>query len=361
MRNKALVALAIVGFLLGVSGAWYFGSTHSAQRPAFKPAESPYVSGIYTTGIVESLQGSGENVNIFPEVTGRVTHMWVSEGDEVKAGAPLFDIDSSVQQAAVDSQKATAEAAFSVLEELKNEPRPENLKIAYAQVTLAEQSVQQAREQYEKRLRSVEIDKHSLSADTVDTALGALRIAEANLAAVTRQYELVKAGAWAYQVRSQEKVYQAAQKQYEASEALLRRYTVRATTDGQVIRINVPVGGYVSLGGVYATYTQSTVPTVVLSPGGEPLGVRVFVDEILLQRLPDAAHIVAQMQVRGSEVRVQLEFVRVQPYVTPKIELSDQRTEQIDVRVLPVLFKFKPTKQLRLYAGQQVDVYIGSH
>jgi HlyD family secretion protein len=53
-----------------------------------------------------------------------------------------------------------------------------------------------------------------------------------------------------------------------------------------------------------------------------------------------------------------LEFVRVQPYVSPKIELSDQRQERVDVRVLPVIFKIAKTSNANLYPGELVDVYI---
>ena len=48
------------------------------------------------------------------------------------------------------------------------------------------------------------------------------------------------------------------------------------------------------------------------------------------------------MSIRGTDHQVPLEFVRLQPYVTPKIELSDQRLEKVDFRVLPAIFRFKP-------------------
>ncbi len=48
----------------------------------------------------------------------------------------------------------------------------------------------------------------------------------------------------------------------------------------------------------------------------------------------------------------------MQPYVTPKIELSNQRTERVDTRVLPVLFRFKPPENMNIYPGQLVDVYV---
>lgn len=67
----------------------------------------------------------------------------------------------------------------------------------------------------------------------------------------------------------------------------------------------------------------------------------------------------AQMFIRGTNIHVPLQYVRVQPYVSPKIELSDQRTERVDVRVLPVIFRFEKPKNRYIYPGQLVDVYIG--
>ena len=65
----------------------------------------------------------------------------------------------------------------------------------------------------------------------------------------------------------------------------------------------------------------------------------------------------ATMFVRGTDVKVPLTFDHVQPYVSPKISLADQRQERVDVRVLPVIFRFAKPKNLRLFHGDLVDVY----
>jgi HlyD family secretion protein len=65
------------------------------------------------------------------------------------------------------------------------------------------------------------------------------------------------------------------------------------------------------------------------------------------------------MSPTGTELKVPLEFVRVQPYVSPKIELSNERQERVDLRVLPVIFRFQK-QDLPVYPGQLVDVYIGT-
>jgi HlyD family secretion protein len=67
----------------------------------------------------------------------------------------------------------------------------------------------------------------------------------------------------------------------------------------------------------------------------------------------------ATMSIRGTATKIPLEFVRLQPYVTPKIELSDQRLERVDLRVLPAIFRFQPPAGIEVYPGEMVDVYIG--
>ena len=98
---------------------------------------------------------------------------------------------------------------------------------------------------------------------------------------------------------------------------------------------------------------------MVLGSSATRLNVRCYVDEILVPRLPDPSKMKAQMSVRGSDVKLPLQFVRMQPIVSPKIELSDQRLERVDVRVLPVIFRVEKPKDLNLYPGLLVDVYIG--
>ena len=65
-----------------------------------------------------------------------------------------------------------------------------------------------------------------------------------------------------------------------------------------------------------------------------------------------------RLQIEGTDLKVPLQFVRVQPYVSPKIELSNQRQEKVDLRVLPVIFRFEK-KNYPVYPGLLVDVYIG--
>ena len=122
--------------------------------------------------------------------------------------------------------------------------------------------------------------------------------------------------------------------------------------------IQASVGSYVGSQGTYDSYTQGFDPVIVMGTADEYLNVRCYVDEILIHRLRPSAKTQAEMTIRGTNISVPLEFVRLQPFVSPKIELSDQRLERVDVRVLPVIFRFKQAESLPVYPGQLVDVYI---
>ena len=358
LRNKIIFGLSIAGVLAGLAAAYIFGIERKAQPPVFKPVASPYNSAIYANGIIESDQPSGANINIFPEVSGPVTQIMVREGQRVSAGAPLFAIDDSVQKATTAQLGSQAEAALALLQELQAQPRKETLAIAKAQVDLAGSNLKAAQDQYDKRRSAFDIDTKSLTKDVLDTAANAVDQAKAGLEVARTQYELTKAGAWSYDIENQQKQYEALHQAHLSAGALLQKYSVKALADGVVLAVNIAVGGYVSSLGTYDTYTQGLDPLVVMGAPQDHLAVRCYVDEILGSRLPGPDHIQAQMSLRGTEVKVPMEFVRVQPYVSPKIELSNQRQERVDLRVLPVIFRFEK-KDAPAYPGQLVDVYIG--
>lgn len=306
MRNKVIFISAIIGLLVGIWSAYLFGIEQKPLPPAFNPASNPYAKGIYSNGMVESYQGTGENTNIYPEVPGIITQILVSEGASIKKGTPLFRIEDSVQKATVEQQKS--------------------------QIELAVANLKNVQDQLDKLSKSYELEPRSVAKNDLDNAVNAVKVAKANI--------------------------DLAQKQYELAQALLYKYTVKAPMDGSILAINAAVGSYISAQGTYDSYTQGFDPVLVIGSSQNYIGVRCYIDEILISRLPDASQMHAIMFIRGTNISIPLEYVRVQPYVSPKIELSDAKLETVDVRVLPVIFRFERPKDINIYPGQLVDVYI---
>ena len=307
MRNKVIFIVAIIGLMIGLGSAYIFSIQQKPLPPAFKPASNPYAKGIYANGIVESYQGNGENINIYPEVPGVIVQVLVSEGAVVKKGSSLLRIEDSVQKATVAQQKA--------------------------QIEFAGASLKNVQDQLDKLRKSYELEPKSVSKNDLDNAVNAVKVAKANM--------------------------DVAQKQYDLAQALLYKYTIKAPIDGAILAINAAVGSYISAQGTYDSYTQGFDPVIIMGRARDYIGVRCYIDEILISRLPQASKMHAQMFIRGTNISIPLEYVRIQPYVSPKIELSDQKLERVDVRVLPVLFKFMKPKDIDIYPGQLVDVYIG--
>ena len=360
MNTRAIFIVAGLGFIGAIVSAFVFGIQPKTLPPAFAPAANPYAQAIYAEGIIESEQSSGENINLNPEVTGPVTRIFVREGQHVHSGDPLVAVDNSVQRATTQQQQNQAQAAKAILEELKAEPRGETLEVTHAQWIQAQANLKLMQDQRDKQRRSFDLDPRSVSREAVDTAENNVKVAAAAADVAERQYKLTKAGAWVYDIRNQQGQFDALTSAYQASHALLDKFVIKAPADGDVLAVNASLGGYVAPQGVYDTYTQGEDPVVVMSAGGAgELQVRCYIDEILLQRLPPARSMVAQMSVRGSDKRIPLRFVRIQPYLSPKIELSDQRQERVDLRVLPVVFSFSRTPGVAVYPGQLVDVFIG--
>ena len=358
MRNKIIFGLSVFGMVVGLFAAYLFGRERKATPPVFTPVSNPFESAIYANGMVESEQASGEGINIFPEVAGLITQVLVKEGENVVAGTPLVTLDPSVQRATAEQLRLQAEGALELLKELKAQPRQQTLAIAKAQAEQAEAVMKGARDQYDKRRSAYDLDARAISKDVVDTAQNAAVQAVAALEVANRQYALTKAGAWSYDINNQTRQYEALKQAHAAADALLQKFTVRAQVDGIVRVITSGVGSYASPQGTYDAITQAMVPLVVMGTPQDHLAVRCFVDEILISRLPAGAQIIAQMTIQGTELKIPLEFVRIQPYVSPKIELSNQRQEKVDLRVLPVIFRFEK-KDTPVYPGMLVDVFIG--
>ncbi len=359
MKNRTIFALSLIGILAGIGAAIVFGITKKPLPPAFSPAASPYSNSIYAEGIVESAQTSGENISVYPEVAGTVKEILVSEGQRVKAGDPLLLIDDSIQRATAEQLQAQADASAAQLQELKAEPRKENLDVVDAQLASTSAVLKTAEDTLQKERSAWQIDSRAVSRDALDSAVNAAAVAKANFLVAKKQDDLMKAGAWTFDIQNQERQHQALLKAYAASRALLEKYTLHAPQAGVVLSVNTIVGSYISSQGAHDEYSQGMDPIIVLGSMPSSLHVRCYVDEILVSRLPPADKIRAQMTVRGTEEKLPLEFVRVQPYVSPKIELSDQRQERVDVRVLPVIFRISKTANVPLYPGELVDVYIG--
>ncbi len=81
-----------------------------------------------------------------------------------------------------------------MLQQLKAQPRQENLKVSKAQVDYAAANLKTSQDQFSKFQTSFGLDPKSVSQDQLDNAANAVNAAKTNLELARRQYDLTKAG-----------------------------------------------------------------------------------------------------------------------------------------------------------------------
>ena len=306
MAIKKLILFAIIGILAGVASVYFYNEKIKPQPP-IAVSFNPYTNGIYATGIIESRQTNASNINLYPEVSGKVTAVFTKDNQNVNIGDPLLRVDDSIQRQIVAKDRA---------------------QISYSQANL-----KNVQDQLVKIARAYRIDTNAISKNALDNAKNSVSINQQSL--------------------------QVAQLQYKADKALLDQYTIKSPINGLVLSVNATEGDYASPQGVYDPTTQALLPVIQMGIVDPKLQVRCYVDEILVPRMPDSKHLQATLFVRGlTNYAIPLTFVSLQPYTIPNIQLSDERQERVDVRVLPIIFTFKKPTDINIYPGQLVDIYL---
>jgi RND family efflux transporter MFP subunit len=237
--------------------------------------------------------GTG-NIAIGTPVSGIVAAVPVRWGDHVEAGATLFRLDDRDLQA--------------------------QLPVAIAKVREADARLERAR--YQSQLADRLRDQHVLSEE---------------------QYRDRR-----FEVQIDDAAVRTARAEVDQIRREIERRTIRAPVAGRILQINTRPGEFAE-SGVLAT------PLMVVGDDVR-LRVRVDIDENDAGRVSPSARAVAIVRGRP-DLRTELHFESIEPYVAPRRSLSGDATERVDTRVLQVIYSFDRAN-LPVYVGQHVDVFI---
>ena len=112
-RNGALsLALLLTAGALAGCGQKTAADSPGAGAPPAMPVQVQIAQAVKIPQTTEylSILKSRHSAAINPQVEGQITKIFVKSGDQVKAGAPLLQIDPLKQEATVNSQEATRAA-----------------------------------------------------------------------------------------------------------------------------------------------------------------------------------------------------------------------------------------------------------
>jgi len=345
IRTFLIPLLAIVGMIFAAYTVVQGAKPPIPQPPVIEPPRSPYDRFVAGSGLIEA---SSQNIGIGSPVGAVVMRVFVTVGDAVKAGDPLFALEDVQERAQLGVREAALDVAKQKLVKLNAGTRPEVLpparaRIVEAQATLEDMSSQLA--MFEKVN-----DARAVSADDLSRRRFAVETAKARLVASQSDLALLEAGTWApdLSVAQAEINHEAAQ--VAQAKAEIERRIVKAPVEGRVLQVNIRAGEFASAGAL-------TTPLMLMGTVN-PLHVRADIDEHEAWRVTKGAG--ATAFIKGNkDITFPLTFVRFEPYVLPKRSLTGDTQERVDTRVLQVIYAFDPA-QLLVFVGQQVDVYINS-
>ena len=295
-KRYLLVALAIAGAGAALQLTRGTATETPTNPPAYPPATRDKDGLIAAAGLVEA---AAENTLLGSPTSGTVLKVHVKVWDQVKAGDAIITLDD---------RDLTAQ-----------------LQVQLASVTAAEATAERA-EDAAQRWTGLK-DSGAVSAGDL---LGYQVTAKESRARVA----LAKA-------------------QVAQTKVMLDRLVVRSPIDATVLQVSVRVGEFVAAG----------LKAPVVLGDISRLQIRCDLDEQLAPRM--TAGLSAKGYLKGESGRVgsesraiPLKFVRIEPYVIPKVSLTGGSAERVDTRVLQVIYQFDRPSDRPIFVGQQMDIYI---
>jgi HlyD family secretion protein len=347
-----LPVLAVAMTIFAVAHALYVQRPEPDLPPPVSPPVSPFGNTVAGAGMVEpSTEASGNGyISVGSQLPGVVTKVRVHIGQEVKAGEVLFELDRRQTEADLQVRLAAVENAEAQLQRLERQPRPEEVPPLEAQLRLAEANHKQ---QKDVRDRDLQMAPGSVAPQDMLAHELAFRAARAQVAVAQANLALLKAGAWDADKLIAYTTVKQARAAVEQDRTLLDMLLVRAPVDGTILQLNVRPGEYVA---------SAAGQALVMMGNLRPLHVRVNIDQEDIPRLRLEAP--ARAKVRGDPLQeeVPMTFVRLEPYVVPKLSLTGINIERVDTRVVQVIYAIDPDHRLvrdrKVLVGQLLDVFI---
>lgn len=305
------------------------------------PPPSAGTLGIAAGGLVEP---SGEERVIIPQLSGRLARVYIGEGDAVKAGQVIAEIENAEYRAALAGASAELARREAEHAKLKAGARREELDAATAARSEAIAAEHQAGAEYDRR-RSMAARK--LIADE------ALQLARTQAEAATARREradaelaLLRAGTRAEDLAAAAAAVDAARADRDRAQALYDKSQIVSPIDGQVLKRDLREGETV--------VALSPLPLARVGDISR-LYVRADIDELDIGRVRTGQKAAITSDAFPGQAFAG-EVVRVSRRMGRRNSISGDPAEKQDAKILEALIALDGTPPLPI--GLRVDVRI---
>ena len=280
----------------------------------------------------------GKFVMLAPETTGRVKAVAAFEGAHVDAGAALFQLEDTTEQAALDAARANAEAAGARFDDAAAGGRAQEIAAARDQVRQAVAAQERTRKD---QIRAQDLfNSGTIPRAQLDAATAAAETANAQVAELRQRLTLVELPARNDQLRNLTAGAREATAQAQGAADALRRRGVAAPTAGKVERVVRHAGDLAS----------PTMPVMRFLPDGQMIAV-LYIPEPRLAQTPVGTKLAIVCDGCPADARAEIVSIANEPEFTPPVIYSDSERARLVFRAEAKFTGFAPPPGTPLRAG----------
>src|SRR5262245_29465211 len=190
-RNRSMIIVVLILALAGLATLYILrrptaAATVETVRPRVENSSQSAV--LVATGYVIA----HHKIQVGSKIAGRVAWIGVEKGDKVRRDQVVVRLEDREYRAQYEQASAAYEAARARLSELERGSRPEEIDRAKADVERAQAELRAGESQL-TRIQGL-VKEGVSSAQALDEARGRYDAAVANLAALSKTYELTRQG-----------------------------------------------------------------------------------------------------------------------------------------------------------------------
>ena len=339
--KRSIYILSAAGVLLLLSTAFFVRSRERNVKATPATAAFSREGLIAAPGRVEAVS---EEIRVSSELSGRLHSVPVEEGDRVRKGQVLAQLENEDYVARVAAAEAALAQRRAELERTINGARSQERQAAKATLEAAKAVLDNAKREAERRQLLAE--HQTISRDEAERYERTYQVAQAEYERARQEFSLVDAGPRVEDQRKAEAAVVSAQAQLNEARAYLEKTYICSPLDGIVLRKFRHAGESVS--------TQFDSPVVTVADDSS-LRVRLDVDEADVAKLFVGQPAFVMAEAYGAQ-KFTGHIIRVGRILGRKNVRTDEPSERVDTKILETLMQLDPGQALPL--GLRVDSYI---
>lgn len=340
-----LLIASVIGIFLTI---W---KVFLVTEPPIHYPENPYLHYLsyedYVFGNGTVTPGS-DQINIFSPIEKRIRTVLVKEGDKVKKGQLLMQLDPEELAAKMAVDRASLAKARAEYDKLQALPRHEDVVVQEANVQQAQVAFDEAERQ--QNIAEELFNQKAISEGEWRDKNYQAKLEKARLDAAKAELDKVRTGASMHDLEVAQKEIEHQKALLNVDKAKLAETNIYSPLDGTVLEVNAHVGEIAFISGAKPLMALGNVDVCNVE-------VQIYEDE--LARLVPNQNAVGFFRDKNAPP-ISLSFVRIRPLVVAKKNVSGPANEKVDTRVLLVVYRFS-NPPFCVYVGQEMDVFIPRH